>query len=466
MTGARRNPVGAVLALLLGASSALAQSSAEEQTLRLFREDRAFATVPAAVFDNLGWDLPDGGAAMKALADAAPGGAFDPRKLETLPAGKLGYRALWHEVRYKVYGLDWEIGGLQLIPNQPIAGLPTLAILHGGSANWYEFFVDPFNHAGLGQYLAQKVPVLLLTIPGNYKHGGWTEKEYDKRIPAYLLHQDISPAEARVRNAVYTFRVVLEGVRLLLEKVTTGRVVVVGHSTGGELPFLLQTTNLQGRMAGLYLGWGSGGPAGLGKIIQGVEDHRKRNVERFSAYPPVTDLRRRVPDGEEGYVQSRYIGPLNPCKGGSEVEVARCWFRQEERRRPQFKQVLQDAEHNGADEVRERYQKEIRETLAGNTLGAKPEEVLADLFITNRAPLTGYRKMLWLVGRLDNGHWNYKNPEKASELLVANEFRKRNPQIPIRVAVFDVPVTHYAHIEQPKQLAGGMLAGLQWLLER
>ena len=33
------------------------------------------------------------------------------------------------------------------------------------------------------------------------------------------------------------------------------------------------------------------------------------------------------------------------------------------------------------------------------------------------------------------------------------------------MAAFDVPITHYGHIERPKQLAGGLVAALQWLVE-
>jgi hypothetical protein len=117
----------------------------------------------------MGWNLPDGGRAVKALADAAPGGAFNPRELEKLPANSLGYRAKWHVVRYKFYGLDWDITGLQLTPNKPEPGLPTLAIINGGSANLYEFFVDLLNRPGLGQYLAQRMPVMIITIPLPYE---------------------------------------------------------------------------------------------------------------------------------------------------------------------------------------------------------------------------------------------------------------------------------------------------------
>ena len=46
---------------------------------------------------------------------------------------------------------------------------------------------------------------------------------------------------------------------------------------------------------------------------------------------------------------------------------------------------------------------------------------------------------------------------------MANEFREANPDVPIRVLLFDVPMTHYGHIEQPRQLAGGLVAGLRWL---
>ena len=146
-----------------------AQGAAGDRVVELLRDDRPFHTVPADLFEQLGWALPDNGSSVKALADAASGGAFDPRRLESLPAARLGYRARWHVVRYKTYGLDWDIPALHLVPNNPIPGLPTVAIINGGSANWYEFFVDPLNRAGLGQYLAQRVPVLLITIPGNYR---------------------------------------------------------------------------------------------------------------------------------------------------------------------------------------------------------------------------------------------------------------------------------------------------------
>ena len=70
--------------------------------------------------------------------------------------------------------------------------------------------------------------------------------------------------------------------------------------------------------------------------------------------------------------------------------------------------------------------------------------------------------MIWTTSLLDSGHWN-ADPAKARELRVAEEFRESNPTVPIRVLVFDVSMTHYGHIEKPRQLAGGLVAALRWL---
>ena len=452
------------LTILIAATiltSVPAVAGPEEDVIGLYRQDKVFVTVPDALFNTLGWDLPDGGASVKALGDAAPGGAFDPRKLETIPSSKLGYTAKWHEVRYKYYGLDWEIGGLQLTPNQPVAGLPTLVVIHGGSANWYEFFVDQFNNPAVSQYLAQKVPMLLLTIPGNYKHGGWTETSYVERIPAYLLSKELTPEEAKARTAVYTFKLVVEGVRQIIERATTGPIVVWGHSTGGEIPHLLLETSVAPRMNGLYFGWGSGGPALLDVELSSMENHIESDRERFSQYAPVQTLRARSA-GEYAY-DSSYIGPLNACKGKDKLEVAQCWFRQEERRRPQFKQKLQDMEHSGASEMRESVAVEIRAAMQKNNYGVKPDEVMADLFSTTRAPMTGWKKMIFLVGKLD-GHGSIRDGI-PSEARIANAYRKRDPNMPVRVALYETPLTHYGYMERPKQLAGGFLAALKWLVE-
>lgn len=331
-TGERSNPVLAhwllvglgALALVGSLAVAPSQVPGDEALAQLLEEDRPYHAVPAALFDQFGWDLPDKGSLVKALGDRAPGGAFDPRKLESLPGNRLGYRAKWIVERYRVYGLDWDIPGLHLTPVRPVPGLPTLVIIHGGSANWYEFFVDQFNNPGLGQYLAQKVPVLLLTIPGNYRHGGWSGSDYGERIPGYLLKEEISAKDAKIRNAVFTFRVIVDGVRQIIEKHPTGLVVVTGHSTAGEIPYLLMNTSLRPRMQGLFLGWGTGGPAVLDKTLSTPEAHRKSVFSRYAKYAPVEDLRVRSADAYA--LENVYIGPLNPCldtrKPGSPAPMA------------------------------------------------------------------------------------------------------------------------------------------------
>lgn len=425
--------------------------------VELLSEPRAYASLPAGSFNALGWDLPDRGHTVKVIADAAPGGAFDPKQLEK--ASGLGYRARWHVVRYRHYGLEWDITGLQLTPDKPDPQLPTLAIVHGGSANWYEFFLDPLNGPGLGQYLAQHAPVILITIPGNHTTRGWTEPTFDQRVPGYVLDRQIGAAEAKVRNAVFTFTLIAEGVRRLLEQTTAGPLLVVGHSTGGELQFLLKESSLKPRLRDRSLGWGTGGPAVVTKELDEAAGARAARVVSYGRYPRVDTLRAR---DAAGYVSSAYVGPLNPVIGSSPLAVAQGWFAAENRRRPQFKQVLQDMEHQGFVEHRPRLEREISETLRGNPYRVDAETVIADLFSTISAPMKGYVKMAWVVGRLDDGHWD-ANPEDAREYQIAVRFRRANPNAPIRVLAIDAPITHYGHIERPKQLAAVLLDAARWV---
>lgn len=448
--------VGFVLLAACFAVTPAAHAAAEEEVVKMLAESKPYHAVTPEVFSRLGWALPDGGATVKALADAAPGGAFDPRKLESIPASKLGYTAKWHEVRYQTYGLDWDIPGLLLTPLKSAdPKLPTMVIINGGSSNVYEFFVDPLNAPGLGQYLAQRVPTLIVTIPGNYRHGGWTEPAFDKRIPGYVLDRDVPADELKIRNAVYTFRVVVDGVTAMVEKVVKGPVVIIGHSTGGEIQFLLKD-RLKSQLRGLSLGWGTGGPASLSAMRE------FRGERGADDYLHVSLLRARPNSGHA----RGYLGPLNPVwdPAKSREEMAERWMGLEDRRRPKFKQPLQDMEHNSADNLREHAANQIRETLKGNRFGVNPDDVVRDLFSTMKSPATGYTKMVWTTAALDDGHWD-KDISKARELQVANEFRKANPQAQIRVLLFDVPMTHYGHVERPKQLAGGLFAALSWLAQ-
>ncbi len=444
----------AIPMVFLSVETALAQASAEDEVVKMLAQPAPYHVVSPELFERLGWELPDGGTTIKALADATPGGALDPRELESIPVETLGYVASWHEVRFQVYGLDWDISGLQLMPPMPLPGLPTMVIINGGAANWYEFFLDPLNQAGLGQYLAQKVPVLLVSIPGNYRHGGWTESEFDKRIPGYLLNRDVSPEEVAIRNAIYTFRVVTDGVKAIIEQNVQGPAVIICHSTGGEVQFILKDSSLRSKLRDLSIGWGTGGHAGM-KAMRKIRGHRTTND-----YLHVSQLRARTPEQYAG----DYLGPLNPFwdPKKSRQAMAEQWMGREQRRRAQFKQPLQDMEHTSAINLRSHVSAQIRETLNGNTMGVDAGEVIEDLFSTMRSPIAGYRKMIWTTARGDTGHWN-ADSAKARDMRVVNEFREASPSVPMRVLLFDVPMTHYGHIEKPRQLAGGLVAALRWL---
>ncbi len=234
-----------------------------------------------------------------------------------------------------------------------------------------------------------------------------------------------------------------------------GPIVIVGHSTGGELQFILKD-RLAGKLRGLSLGWGTGGPAGLASM---QEFRGRRTIDE---YPHVSQLRARTSD----QYSRGYLGPLNPFwdEENTRLEIAAEWMGAEQHRRAQFKQPLQDMEHSSMDYLQPEIEAQIRETLADNVLGVNADEVVADLFLTMRAPVTGYRKMIWTTALLDDGHWD-EDLDQSRELRVANEFREANPDTPIRVLVFDVPMTHYGHLEKPRELAGGLVAALRWLAE-
>jgi len=144
--------------------------------------------------------------------------------------------------------------------------------------------------------------------------------------------------------------------------------------------------------------------------------------------------------------------------------MAEEWMGAEQRRRAQFKQPLQDMEHSSTINLQAEIAAQIRQTLADNSLGVDADEVIADLFSTMRSPITGYKKMIWATAPLDTGHWN-EDLTAARELIVADEFRAANPGVPIRVLLFGVPMTHYGHVEKPRELAGGLFAALRWLAQ-
>src|SRR5688500_1148338 len=164
----------------------------ERKIWNLLDDARApFVALPEPDFRALGADftLPDGGRSVTALAERAAGGAFDPRDLTAIPPQQLGYKAEWIVERFRRYSLDWDIGALKLTSLNPQArNYPWFIIMNGGAANFYEFYVDLKNRPGWAQYLAQKLNVLIVTIPGNFKNGAWELPGMDlRRQPAHRL---------------------------------------------------------------------------------------------------------------------------------------------------------------------------------------------------------------------------------------------------------------------------------------
>ena len=479
--------VAAALALLPAAQSAQKSSTAadakpvnkrdslEQKIWSLLDDGKSvYVTLPESDFRALGegFDLPDGGKTVTDLAVKAPGAAFDPRDVAKIPAETLGYKADWLVERYKRYNLDWDITGLRLTSLDPDAKkYPWLIIMNGGAANFYEFFVDLKSRPGWGQYLAQKLNVMIITIPGNFKYGGWDEPiQSIKRQPAYLLDRDLSMEESELRNCLLTNAVVLQGVKALIMKHTQGDILMIGHSTSGELSMLANDDpDLRARLNGRYLGWGSGGPARLDNIREAKEARGRAAATAPAAVPakpvPLYILDRRDPDR----YSRGYSGFLNPLyePGMSHLQIAERWLDVEGRRRANFKQQIQDLEHGGDIGQKGRIEAEIEKLLqkSHNPWGVNIEDVSKDLFITHYTRMDGYKQMVWTVGHFDRNHWVPEDPMKAVEVFVANEYRAKNPNAKIRIIVWDPPLTHYGHVEMPKQLAAADYSVIRWFFK-
>ena len=449
------------------ATAATADPVLEKKIHALLDEDVLYASLAGADFLDLGgeFDLPDGGKAVTALAQAAPGGAFDPRALEKIAPATLGYEATWCVERFTHYNLEWDITGLRLTSLDPEAKkYPWLVIVNGGAANVYEFYVDLKNRPGWGQYLAQKLNVMIVSIPGNFRYGGWPQPIKDEsRQPAYLLDRDLPIAESEVRNAIFTNRLIMAGLEKLVMKHTSGDLFMIGHSTSGELAFLsYEYPALAARLKGRFLGWGSGGPA----RAHGLRDAKEGTADAWgggmAAVKPLHLLNRR---DAAGYSRG-YSGWLNPFyeAGMSHYQVAEKWMQAEGVRRPMFKQPLQDLEHSTGWRHKGEVERQIQALLAksGNPWGVDLDEVSRDLFSTAYTRMSGFDQMVWCVAHYDRNHWVPENPEKAWEVFLAREFRLKNPGAKVRIIVWDLPMTHYGHVEKPRELAAAFHHVVRW----
>ncbi len=414
-------------------------------------------------------DLPDGGRSVSGLAASAPGGAFDPREVAGISPRELGYKADWVVERFSRYNLDWDITGLRLTSlDSQAEHYPWFIIINGGAANFYEFFVDLKNRPGWAQYLAQKLNVMIVTIPGNFRYGGWREAISDpRRQPAYILDRELSSDEYDVRNAIFTNALILQGLKVLVTKHTNGEILFIGHSTSGELAMMAyEDPDLSPRLKGRFLGWGSGGPARV-DLLRSVRG--KQVAARAGASPPggraaIAELERRDP---ASYARG-YSGFLNPLyePGMSHLEIAGKWLSAEARRRPNFKQQLQNLEH-GPDLGQKGWVEDQIEALlkkSGNPWRVPLEDVAGDLFATHYTRMDGFKRMVWTTAHFDRNHWNPEEPMRSVEVFIANEFRSKNPDAEIRLINWDLPLTHYGHLELPRELAAAEFAVVRWLV--
>lgn len=437
--------------------------------------DKTFVSLSTPDFMSLGagFDIPDEGKSIHEIAVAAPGGAFDPRQLEKISPDKLGYKAQWLVERYKHYNMEWDITGLKLTSLNPAAKkYPWFIIINGGAANWYEFYLDLKNRPGWAPYLAQKINVMIVTIPGNFKYGGWPMPIMDEtRQPQYLLDKDLPTAEIHLRNALLNNQVVMQGLKQLILKNTSGDILISGHSTSGELAMLAyEDPELAARLKGRYFGWGSGGPARLALMRpllmpeslrrdggnEGAERNKPRPLEQLS--------RRDVPTYSRGY--SWFLNPLYE-PGMSIADIAGAWLQEEARRRPQFKQQIQDIEHGEGYGKKGYVEVEIKRLLkeSGNPWHLSYEQVEGELMSTYFTRMDGFKKMVWTVGHMDRNHWLPEDPKNAPEVYVADQFRAADPNATVRLIVWDPAMTHYGHLELPKEKAAADYSVIRWLMK-
>jgi len=350
---------------------------------------------------------------------------------------------------------QWDIHGRVLTPAR--ASIPGVAVvmIHGGAANEYEFLFTPDgpekyldltqgppgdSRAGIAQHIASLgIAVLAISLPGHYSRKAWPP--IATRRPEFIIGDIPDDKELENRLAVYTFRMCLEAIKLLIERhLPEYKLYMWGHSTGGEYFYLMEQYGLKNPLIG-GLGFGTGMPAWLRKEWD-LAAADKSPEERAKNFRAITNLSRRSP---EGYVKSGYVGPNQPW--GS---VER-WFELENHRCPQFKPFLQDIEHSAHDVLLD----EIRKKS-----GLSDEE----LFITFKADLNRLRgkKMLYFVGELDKGHWiegGNKGLEFRREVFAFRHFAK----VADRARLVVIPsLTHYGHVEaHNERLANLMVTGFK-----
>ncbi len=335
---------------------------------------------------------------------------------------------------------QWDIHGRLFLPERPVMPPMAVVMIHGGAANEYEFIFTPDgseqyvdltrtdptqSRAGIAQHMASLgIPVLAISLPGHYSRCAWPP--IAERVPEFVIGKIPTAGELRNRLAVYTFRMCVEAINVLVEKCLPNQPIFMwGHSTGGEYFYLMEQYGLRNRVIG-GLGFGTGMPAWLRKQWD-LACAKKSPEERAAPFRNLTDLSRRSP---KGYIKSGYVGPNQPW--GS----AERWFELENHRRPQFKPFLQDIEHSAHDVLLP----EIRK------LSGLPDE---ELFVTFKSDLNRLhgKKLFHIVGENDKGHW-IEGGEKGVEYRREVYAFKRFAEFADALRLIVVPnLTHYGHVE-------------------
>jgi len=348
----------------------------------------------------------------------------------------------------------WDIHGRLLAPAH--ASIPGVAvvIVHGGAANECEFLFTPDGpeefpdltkvapasaRVGVAQHMASLgLTVLTLSLPGHYSHRAWPP--IPVRRPEFVIGEIPDDRELNNRLAVYTFRMCLEAIKLVIERhLPTHKLYIWGHSTGGEYFYLMEQYGLKNQLIG-GLGFGTGMPARVLKEWHAAMGETEPS-EEYKHRRAIAGLSRRTP---EGYTKSGYVGPNQPWGPATK------WFELEAHRRPMFKPFLQSIEHNAVETLCDDVQR----------ASALPAD---ELFITMRTDLTRLhgKKMLYFVGELDEGHWiegGEKGLEYRREVFALRRFAEYADQV--RLVVIPM-LTHYGHVESHNErLANLMVTGL------
>ena len=349
----------------------------------------------------------------------------------------------------------WDIHGRLLTPDKPSVPGVAVVMIHGGAANEYEFLFTPDgpekyldltkvaptqSRVGIAQHIASLgVTVLAISLPGHYSRNPWPP--IASRKHEFVIGEPPGDPELKNRLAVYTFRMCLEAIKVLIEtNLPDYSLYIWGHSTGGEFFYLMEQYGLKNKLIG-GLGFGTGMTGAMSKEFNRVASETSLE-ERASKFVPITDVSRRSP---EEYTETGCVGPNQPW--GS----AERWFELEDHRRPQIKPHLQYLEHNGLDVVLD----EVRQE------SGLPDD---ELFICNRADLNRLRgkKMLYFVGEHDKGHW-MTNAKKGLEFRREVYAARRLAQYADKMRLIVVGgLTHYGHIESHNErLANMMVTGFK-----